>query len=711
LFLGVAVTSSLLFSLCFGSNAHEKSYLDFAEKYISFSQYFSRVPLFESTALQEIANHPPRNELVRLSLNDLDTGSVRKDLHYFFTRSLLLYLLGDTAAADKSITRAEKAAKGNEEWLWCMARIAKQIGWVEGEFLLYDSVLSKDTCRWRISNEKMSSILHHDGVDARTKGFRQKASHYFRYAEEFFPGTAGTSLTGIDLTEVVRTPQVIWPVLKNLMRSLTGVEYHHRLVLTIYILGVLGIFIFAFAFLFVLFLKVSPHIFHQAGRLFPENYCHPIAIKIIVTTIVGIITILGMKYNILLILPVLLLVFFSSRYDRRIVFFICAVLLLIPLTTPVGITIIESFDRDSPLSILRDSGKYYCDEEYRHFCEDHPDLSSYKSLLFRMGLMYSHQKMSDKAKEVYCRILLTDGNDWRARNNLGNTYYMEQDYRKAEENYTAALRINPRSPVVHYNLGQVHIKNLKYHLADKEMKRAQELDSQFIKRNYSHKEGEDVVFAAAGYMDILKDLIDNRTFVPSRAGHTGWSPWGPEGYHWSMLLSMVVLFVLFFISERSPLHHYTCKCCGAAICNICLKFYQRHRICTGCHHKINSIISPALQGLYFRTILKRMLKRKRIIRIVTSLLVPGGGHILEDYPVKGAVILFVTMLIVIVLVSPPIFWRVTGTGGYTPHIPLGKCVFGILLLSAYGFAQFDFRRILRKKEKMSGKGMWKYVAQ
>ena len=100
------------------------------------------------------------------------------------------------------------------------------------------------------------------------------------------------------------------------------------------------------------------------------------------------------------------------------------------------------------------------------------------NLLNIIGNTLAATGATEKAFRHFRDSVRTDATFAFPHGNLGNIYFMRQEYERAEEAFKTALKLNPQYPDAHSNLGILYKSQKKYDLAEQSFSTALELDPQ-----------------------------------------------------------------------------------------------------------------------------------------------------------------------------------------------------------------------------------------
>lgn len=106
------------------------------------------------------------------------------------------------------------------------------------------------------------------------------------------------------------------------------------------------------------------------------------------------------------------------------------------------------------------------------------DKRTLASLLNIIGNTLAATGATEKAFRHFKDSIRADATFAFPHGNLGNIYFMRQEYELAEEAFETALKLNPKYPDAHNNLGILYKSQKKYDLAEQSFSTALKLDPQ-----------------------------------------------------------------------------------------------------------------------------------------------------------------------------------------------------------------------------------------
>jgi tetratricopeptide (TPR) repeat protein len=299
--------------------------------------------------------------------------------------------------------------------------------------------------------------------------------------------------------------------------------------------------------------------------------------------------------------------------------------------------------------------------------------------LFTLALINRRLGYTEKSMEIYKELLNINPNLYRVYNNIGNILYLTGDIDNSISNYLNALKLSPNSAVSHFNLGMALRDNMLILEAERELKKARELNpilvDQYLKYNIPIDE-----------KIPIKDLISSeniKNIIPPNMYSQNISQ---KAMLSDILLFIILLFYAILIKNLRKRFEPSIICikCGNIICRRCKRIIKDEKLCLQCfnfyrEHKLEESMSD----YKFNEII-RYQKIDSIKNGIISLFIPGGGHILKESPIKGFIILFLFSSLIIEI----ILWNI--------NLYITSFLF-IMLSIIYIYSILSFFKIIRIK--------------
>ena len=320
--------------------------------------------------------------------------------------------------------------------------------------------------------------------------------------------------------------------------------------------------------------------------------------------------------------------------------------------------------------------------------------------LFALGLLKKREGSYRAAQDYYEKVLSVDPNNYRTLCNLGNVMLARNKADSAIENYNRCISIFPTSATGYYNLSRVQLSEYLFNESDESFKKAAALNpgevDRFIKI-YSEHSNRRVIDETVPLHKFWE-----KTFQPSEEkaflSNYFWDNFfrGLPYKFWYAVFFVFFIFVcLIYVDRYRRGLSLGCDYCGRAVCKKCKTFVSEYNLCKQCAgiFKGSRNISISVKNKEGQVItIERFHKRHIIIGKFLSFLLPGGGHLLFDKPVKGALMLFGFFFLVLKFLFFDGFienpWQIVHVSSYG-----GIFILSTLLLILYGYSIFDFSKV------------------
>jgi tetratricopeptide (TPR) repeat protein len=320
--------------------------------------------------------------------------------------------------------------------------------------------------------------------------------------------------------------------------------------------------------------------------------------------------------------------------------------------------------------------------------------------LFTMGLLKKREGSYRAAQDYYERVLSVDPNNYRTLCNLGNVMLARKKTNAAIENYTRCISIFPESVTGYYNLSRVQLMEYLFKESDKSFQTAAELNAEEVDNFitiYSEHNNRWVIDETLPLQKFWE-----KTFQPSEEkvvlSNHFWDNFFrglPYKFWYAVFFVFFVFVCLLYVDRYRRGLSRGCDYCGRAVCKKCKTFVSEYNLCKECAgiFKGNRNISISVKNKEGQVItIERFHKRHIIIGKILSFLLPGGGHLLFNKPLKGALMLFGFFFLFLKMVyfeglidNPWQIMRVSSNGVIF--------LLTILLLILYVYSIVDFSKV------------------
>lgn len=318
--------------------------------------------------------------------------------------------------------------------------------------------------------------------------------------------------------------------------------------------------------------------------------------------------------------------------------------------------------------------------------------------MFALAKLLKIQRRYDESAVIYGKLVEKDPENAVYRINSGNLHFLTGQSDKAIEDYKAALEYSPDSPLAHYNMSRIYGEMLKFTERDEQDRQASKLAPDYV-AELKARSGVTplrlVLDATVPCEDMWDTAFkDTGTALASSLWSTTVKVMPLDGARFAGIGFIILVIAVNFWAKNRHFSHY-CNKCGKVSCTKCQKPYYNKELCPQCHQ-----IFVKLDGVEARDRLKKTLeirekdRKTGLVHRVSSLLLPGSGHYLGGYPVKG----FIYSGIFIFLIKDIFFGSFLenqysyGLGIIGPD----TVIMLILLVVFYVVTQLDIYRITKK---------------
>ena len=274
-------------------------------------------------------------------------------------------------------------------------------------------------------------------------------------------------------------------------------------------------------------------------------------------------------------------------------------------------------------------------------------------ILFTLGLL-NKREGSYKEAEMYYREALKVAPDWpECISNLGNVYLITDRLEEAMTEYKRAVSLAPKKGSFYFNLHRAFAREsvLSSDKVGQALEKANELDPKLVTFHtqiYSENENRSIIDDSVSTGRLWKrgwDSFEENSRL-SESVLKAWMRQVSDTFGFAcpaFFLGVLLAFALF--SSRGSFRK-RCPMCGTPSVKFFPRKIQGDRVCFGCNRLFvkKDSIDPKMKEKRMRQIEKHG-RRKVIMQIVFSVIIPGGAHLWRDQSIKGALFVFFTFVL------------------------------------------------------------------
>jgi tetratricopeptide (TPR) repeat protein len=320
-------------------------------------------------------------------------------------------------------------------------------------------------------------------------------------------------------------------------------------------------------------------------------------------------------------------------------------------------------------------------EPLKQLARDHPGETIFPFLL---ASVYRAAGRADDAIALYGRVLEIDPGETRALVNLGNLYFLRQDFPVALSKYHRASESDPRFLLPHYNSHLAHLEAFHLEAADEELGQARRIDdtqvTRLMAREAQNSARRTPIDARLTKKEIWTQALRLRLERGLRSEFKE-ALGAPATLAGGAGLIAALLLPGLGLAPRSGAAR-RCRRCGGPFCRRCQVATKYPDHCSQCMHLF--ILRDGLAPGVKNRKMEEVARYRRKIFIGTrclSLVLPGSGHLLGGRALVGAATLMAWAVVLLailargaLLVSPEWIAPTTGATAVLPLVGLGLIV-------------------------------------
>jgi len=419
----------------------------------------------------------------------------------------------------------------------------------------------------------------------------------------------------------------------------------------------LSLIVVLFVFMFACCLKYSTLLHHLLTHLLPKSFSR-LAITLIIVFIPVIVFFILGPLSLVLIFAVYYWIFMNGQ-EKFISICLLLLIVLLPVLFYVPVFPIK-FDSSNEAKILRtdfQSDYEHTTKVFAELIEMQPDDVEAKLTL----ALFAKRSGNLSASTKLLNEIIKKKPGWdKPYINLGNIFYIRGKIDSAISNYNKAASMNSNNFLAKYNLGKAYFKQTRLEDANTQLKGATTIDpiqfnlleslsdpktpSRYIfDETISYIDLEKRIRTLSKFDTAIRDRIWEKTKLINATPLT------------SSLITAIIIILLIILSKslRAIAPPIACTICGTSFCKRCSQIMDRRNICSKCYFVFVSrdSIDPTFK-LQKENDERKNKKKISIIKSLSSLVIPGFGHIYLGSSIFGLFIVFICSWIILKLSIP-----------------------------------------------------------
>ncbi len=529
-------------------------------------------------------------------------------------------------------------------------------------------------------------------------GRTDAARLYLNYSRELAPNHAGAGLArgryflkGDNLSIPLSAREYL-SIVPDIPEDFEAVRY------IVAILGLSAIligFTSIIAFSLIMLAKYLSLFIHDVGDIFPPGFMSRWVLAALPALLIFIPLFFGAPFWVLTIFWILLMSFYMGRGERLIAALLFLAFLAAPFLFGMYLSSLVSLQDEDLTSILRIRNGVYSDSDIERLITL-DDESADLAVLLSLGLTSKREGHFKEAADYYARARRDESYQHVTYNNIGNLYLAVGQIEVAINSYNKAMGLAPGRVEPVYNLSQAYYELLDFEKQDRYYKRAEAMDglkvNEFDKMKVTRSITRTVIDIPVPSVLLLKRMLQSSTRnVDMR--RVLWDEYfrflDSRTFPLLGIGGLIILGIITLLGQRLPLS-YTCSSCGQPVCRKCNPPGRNPSFCQPCYSVFygHGGLDPKLRT-------KKMLSARRYRRLaqnaglITTIVLPGSGHLFRGRSVTGFVFLLVSCVIVALVFSGQEV-RFLTTPGFMLSFPPALAVKGAcyLLLMVIALAHY-----------------------
>lgn len=276
------------------------------------------------------------------------------------------------------------------------------------------------------------------------------------------------------------------------------------------------------------------------------------------------------------------------------------------------------------------------------------------TLLYRLGIY-------DEAKR-YLLDAVSDRPDFSpAYLNLGNVYFVQNDFDKALAGYQNTVAIDPENAIAHYNIGQAFIQKMLFAQSSQSLKKATDLGIENYKLSHPLVHLRETPIFDQGFDNAMLWKISSRESSGRDETLLGeiLKPYLLVPFKWFGILLIASAIAAIILSSRfaRSWNVFRCDNCSQATCPECVNDETGIMLCRNCSDVIQSLSSVKVMEALLRHRRQKVSGKQNKNKTWRLSFFPGALFIYHGMTLKGVFLAFVNAGLVTILLRKGFYFK------------------------------------------------------
>ncbi len=270
---------------------------------------------------------------------------------------------------------------------------------------------------------------------------------------------------------------------------------------------------------------------------------------------------------------------------------------------------------------------------------------------YLLGFAFKKNGVLDSAKTYYKTAFKYKPADVSLINNIGNIFFLEEQYDSAIIYYNKGIKIDSTNAALHYNLAQYYQMRLQLNKSSEEIEKAYSLDfdkiSNFSKNSSNH------------YNRILIDDNIPEYYINKLLSKYIFKDVHLYNYFLKINVLPIAIIALLYIIILSVLANKQKKLFPYKRCSICghweyekeLDYFENTQLCRECNSRIVNVSNDTVKVKIVESLKTKYFTQRKTIGFFINLIIPGGGLIYSGKQGRGFLYLFQFIVYFIIATS------------------------------------------------------------